>query len=460
MERLIHIAVIGMGHVGLPTALGLADLGWSVAGTDTSTTTLAALAEGRVPFYEPGLEALLGRHLKSGRFRLASELAEAVRWAEAIFVCVGTPEGNDGTADLSDLEAVAAEVTRYLNGDKIIVEKSTAPVRTGERIREMLRRHAAGAHLPDVAVNPEFLREGEAVHDVLHPDRIVLGVATERARALLETIYRPLLERLPRTGECEQCDRSGRSDITRARLLVTDLTTAELIKHASNAYLATRVSFINVIADLCERLGVDVAQVAGALGLDPRIGQQYLRPGVGYGGSCLPKDLRAFALIAEESGAESALFRAVARINEARIDRLMEKINRILGSPEGKTVAILGLAFKPGTDDIREAPSLKVARRLLASEVQLRLHDPHAISTARAVLPEAPPAVVYCSSPREAASGAHLLLLLTDWEEYIHLDLARIRDAMASPALIDGRNVYDPAVPRSLGFRYEAIGRP
>jgi UDPglucose 6-dehydrogenase len=436
------ITVIGLGHVGLPTAVGLAELGWPVVGADDDRGKASRIARGEMPFYEPRIGELLQNHLASGQFRVAPTVADGVRQGNVLFVCVGTPQREDGSADLSQVEAVARTIARDLDGYKLVVEKSTSPIRTAEQIRRTIRRYANGAGDFDVAVNPEFMREGAAYLDLFQPNRIVLGVDTQRAREALLQIYRPLLERVGHN-----------------RLIVTDLTTAELIKHASNAFLATKISFMNMVADVCEASGGDVSDVASGLGLDPRIGPSFLGAGVGFGGPCLPKDLRALISIGEECGVDVRLLRAVEEINARRIGRLMRKLAQALWVLRGKTVGVLGLAFKPGTDDIRGAVSLDVVERLREEGVSLRLHDPCATENMRRLVPEDPPRLVYCSSPYEAVEGAHALVLLTEWDEYREMELRRVADLMETHCIVDGRNVFDPAAARALGFEYAGMGR-
>lgn len=446
------IGVLGLGHVGLPTALGLAELGWTVVGGDDDAAKATSIRHGQPPFYEPGLEAALKKHLDSGRFTVATDVPAAIRQGQTLFVCVGTPQRNDGTADLSQMAQVARSIAENLNGYKLVVEKSTTPVRTAEQLKRTISRYAAnGAHF-DVAVNPEFLREGSALADFLNPQRVVLGVESETARDLLTRIYQPLRDRI--VSEEPQNHWAGGN-----RILVTDLNTAELIKHASNAFLAMKISFINKVADLCEAVGADVTQVAQGIGLDPRIGPDFLAAGVGYGGYCLPKDLRAFVHIAEERGIDFALLKEVARINDERVTRLCNKISQALWVVRGKVVGVLGMAFKPGTDDIREAPSLKVLDWLQREGARLRLHDPKAMSNVQRLFHEEPDCIVYCESPYEAAKGADALVLLTEWEEYRSLDLERILKLMTAPVLIDGRNVFSPQMVRGLGFEYVSVGR-
>lgn len=431
------LGVLGLGHVGLPTALGLAELGWHVVATDCDAGKVQTIGLGRSPFYEPGLAELLTKHLASGRFRPCVEVAEAVRQADILFICVGTPQHADGSADLSQVEGAIRTVAENLNGYKLIVEKSTAPIHTARWIERTLRRYGKGRHEFEIACNPEFLREGTAVRDFLHPDRIVLGVESERARAQLEGLYRPL-----------GCP-----------ILVTDLNTAETIKHAANAFLALKISFANVVADLCEAAGADVTEVAAGLGLDPRIGPTFLQAGIGFGGYCLPKDLRAFIRLAEEHGVDFALLREVERINEARIERFLRRVREALWVIKGKRLAVWGLAFKPQTDDLREAPSLKVVRRLLDAGAELRLYDPEAMDNFRQPFPEEAGRVAYARTAEEAAAGAHAILLLTEWEEFRRVDWKRLRERVALPVIVDGRNCLDPAAVEAAGFEYYGMGR-
>lgn len=452
------IAVIGLGHVGLPTALGFAEAGWVVIGADSAQDKVRMLATGQAPFYEPGLQEQLQHHLRSGRFRLALSTSEAIGAASVVFVCVGTPLRGDGTPDSGQIEAVARDAARHLNGYKLIVEKSTIPVRSADRIKQTLHRYANSNHEFDVAVNPEFLQESTALHDVLHPDRIIIGVESDRARDILVRIYHPILSRIPQSGECEICDRLGRNHGRERRLVVTDPPTAELIKHAANAFLSTKISFINMIAELCDAAGADVTKIAHAIGLDPRIGPQFLRAGVGFGGYCLPKDLRALMHTGVTHGVDISLLREVDRINQRQADRLLDKVRRALWVIDGKTISVLGLAFKPETDDIREAASLKIVPALLAEGASIRLHDPQAMRNFQRVVAEQPERLVYCGSPYEAATGAHAIVLLTDWEEYRALDLGHLRRLMEIPVFIDGRNMFDAATMRAMGFEYCGFG--
>lgn len=456
-----EIAVLGLGHVGLPTALGLAELGWRVIGTDSDEGKVAAIQAGTVPFYEPGVPDLLETHLKSGRFIATTDIEGAIRAASVLFICVGTPQREDGQADLRQVEELARMIARNLTGYKLIVEKSTVPAITSQWIKKTIRRylgangagtknggnknhsglsnarHLSTEHLFDVASNPEFLQEGKAVENFFHPDRIVCGVETETALRLLLDIYRPL-----------GCP-----------IVVTDLTTAELTKHAANAFLSTKISFINMVADLCEELGGNVDQLSKGIGLDHRIGTDFLQAGVGFGGYCFPKDLRAFIHLAEERGVDFSLLREVERVNQRRVDSFLKMVLQALWVIQGKTIGVLGLAFKSGTDDIREAPSLKIISRLLDEGAVLRLYDPCAIANVRSVLGDKDARVTYCDSAYEAARDADALLILTEWDEFRKLNLAHLRKLMSVPTIVDGRNLYEVGQVRKAGFEYYSIGR-
>lgn len=445
------ITVLGMGHVGLPTALGLAELGWKVFGADDAADKIEQLRNGQATFYEPEMQELLTKHLASGRFQPTQDVQAALTASRVVFVCVGTPQRDDGAADLSQIEAVARSIAKNLNGYKLVVEKSTVPASTAERIKRTITRYArltpvnggknggASAEAPhfDVASNPEFLQEGKAIHDFFHPDRVVIGVESEQARELLEEIYRPL-----------NCP-----------IVVTDLATAELIKHSANAFLSTKISFINMIADLCDAVGADVESVAQGIGLDPRIGRQFLKAGIGFGGYCFPKDLRALIHLAEEHGVPCGMLSAVESVNLRRVEVFLDKLRQALWVLQGKTIAVLGLAFKPLTDDIREAPGLRVIDELLKEGAAVRLYDPESMPNARTVFPEAPGRVDYCGSAYEAARGSHAALVVTEWEEFRKLDWTKFREAMEVPVLVDGRNLLDPAEMREAGFEYFAMGR-
>ncbi len=455
----ITIAVLGLGHVGLPTALGLMELGWEVTGADCDSQKIALIQAGRAPFHEPGLQELLTKQRARGKVKVTDDIAAAVRSAQVLFLCVGTPQQENGEADLCQVEELARTIARNLNGYKLIVEKSTVPVITANWIEKTIRRYArAGGNYEapkgmvsstrrerafpaphfDVASNPEFLQEGSALRDFFRPHRVVCGVETDAARQILEQIYRPL----------------------NCRIVITDVRTAELIKHTANAFLATKISFINMVSELCEAVGADVSQVAQGIGLDPRIGPDFLKAGIGFGGYCLPKDLRAFIHLAAQCRVDFSLLKEVERINQRREDSFLARVRQTLWVARGKTLAVLGLAFKPGTDDVRESPSLKIISRLLHEGAILRLYDPQAMPNTQRLLPEEPGRLTYCSGPYEAARGADALLLLTEWHEFRELDWVRLRDLMALPVLIDGRNDLDLEQVRQAGFEYVGMGRP
>jgi UDPglucose 6-dehydrogenase len=433
----MKIAVIGTGYVGLVTAAGLAELGNQVIGTDKDGEKIERISRGVVPIYEPGLDELLAGNIRKGRLSFSPDLNAVIREAEVVFVCVGTPQQNDGSADMSQIEEVSRLIADNLNRYKLVVEKSTVPVKTSFWIKRTIGLYKKTDIDFDIASNPEFLREGSAVSDFLRPDRIILGVETERARDLLSGIYEKL----------------------RDRLVVTNIDTAELIKHASNSFLALKISYINLISSLCDKTEANVEQVAEGMGLDPRIGPRFLKAGIGYGGSCFPKDIKALVKIGEDLGVDMSLLKEADRINLDRIRVFVEKIKQALWILKDKRIAVLGLAFKPETDDIREAPSISVIRELLRDGARLRLYDPQAMENMKEVHPSEPDRLEYCDSAGQAAEGANALVILTEWEEFAGLDLQRIKESMANPIIVDGRNVFDPAAVRKLGFEYYSVGR-
>lgn len=439
-EKRVHIAVIGMGHVGLPTALGLASMGWQVLGVDSSLSLISLLRSGKVPFYEPGLDELLRQHLGK-HFLPIADMDQAIREATILFLCVGTPQKETGQADLSQVEAAARTIAHNLNGYKLIVEKSTVPAITAQWIGRTIRRFAGnGNGSPadfDVASNPEFLQEGVALKNIAKPDRIVCGVESHRARRVLEEVYRPVP----------------------SRLLITGLSTAEIIKHAANSFLSMKISFINMVSDLCDALGADVTQVAQGIGMDPRVGPDFLQAGIGFGGYCFPKDLRAFIYLAEEYGIDFSLLKQVEAINEKRCEAFVKKVRSALWVLEDKTIAVLGLSFKAGTDDTRESPSLRIVDALRREGAKLRLHDPKAMPLLRKALAEDKGCLSYCESPYAAAANAQALLILTDWPEYKRLDWQKIRGLMELPLIVDGRNLLSPEAMRAAGFEYISMGR-
>jgi len=436
----MKITVVGGGYVGLVTGVCFAHLGHEVLVVEKADEKIKLLREGRCPIYEPGLEELLREGLERGNLLFTGNLEEGVSFAEVIFICVGTPSLPDGSADLSQVEEVTRLTALNMNSYRLLVEKSTVPVNTHRLVKKTLQRYLRKDVPFDVASNPEFLREGSAVADFLNPDRIVIGVESERARRILEDLYRPLTERgFP--------------------LLVTDPATAELIKHASNSFLAMKISFINMIADLCEKTGADVTLVAEGMGYDRRIGREFLRAGIGYGGSCFPKDVKAFIKIAQDYGVDFGLLREVEKINRRRIDVFMDKILSALWTLKDKRIAVWGLSFKPNTDDIREAPSLKIVPLLLEKGAYVCAYDPKGMENFRSLFPEGE-RLRYAASMYEAVESAEALLLLTEWEEFARADMEKVRDLMTLPVLIDGRNLFEPDQLRDLGFEYYSIGRP
>ncbi len=434
----MRVSVIGTGHVGLTTAACLAHVGHEVLGVDDDAEKAATIARGEAPFHEPGLLDLVREGLDTGRLRISTDLPEASRHAEVAFVCVGTPTKETGEANLVQVERVATLVARNLEGYTVVAEKSTVPVETGHWVRRTMETEApAGAEF-DVASTPEFLREGRAVQDTLEPDRIVIGASSDRAVGRLREVYRPIV------------DRAG------CPVIVTDLATAELIKHSSNAFLATKISFANSIADICERTGADIEVVAQAMGMDPRIGPAFLRAGIGYGGSCFPKDVRAYRYRAEQLGVDFEILAAVERVNEARIPAFVERIRSVLWNLEDKRIAVWGLAFKPETDDLRHAPALEVIEHLREAGAQVVAHDPVAIPAAKHLLPD----VSFSDDVYEAARGAHCVAICTEWPEYASVDLERLKEVMSRPVIVDGRNVLHPEGAAAAGFVYASAGRP
>ena len=452
----VQIAVVGSGYVGLVAAVCFAEMGHQVLCVDNDERKVQALKAGDTLIHELHLPELLNRH-RNQRIRFTTDLAEATRECEAIFVAVGTPQAENGDADLSYVEAVASEIARSLTSYKVIVEKSTVPVYTNEWIRRVVERNGVARELFDVVSNPEFLREGTAVSDFLHPDRIVVGSETARAAAVLAQIYSPLTTgayyRSP-TAIAGACSAEAPPP-----LLDTSTKSAEIIKHASNAFLALKISFINAVANLCEAADANVEQVARGMGLDRRIGGRFLRPGIGYGGSCFPKDVAAFRSVADQLGIDFSLLTEVERINASQKKRFLAKVRSALWTLRGKRLAVLGLAFKGETDDIRESPAIDFVEMLLAEGCCIHAFDPAAMSRAEAELP-ASATLRYCTSAYDAATDADALLILTDWQEFSTLDLPRLNQTLRYPIVIDGRNLYDPHVMQAHGFTYLSVGRP
>jgi UDPglucose 6-dehydrogenase len=430
---LSKVAVIGAGYVGLTTAACLADLGNDVMVVDVNVEKIAQLQHHQVPFYEPGLSELVERNAEAGRLGFTTSYDEAVPGAEYAIIAVSTPEGEGGEADLSYVEAAAASIADSMDGPLVVVNKSTVPPLTGDMVSRVLRKRNA-AHRAEVVSNPEFLREGSAIQDFMHPDRVVLGSHDPEAAAKVATLYAPL----------------------EAPILITpNIYTAEMVKYASNAFLAARISFINEIARICERVDADAKLVAEGMGLDKRIGPSFLDAGIGYGGSCFPKDVKALAALAERFNYHPELLHAVMDINRDQRMLAIDKLRECLETLDGRIVGLLGLAFKPNTDDLRDAPSLDIAKVLIAAGAEVRGYDPAAMGRARELLPE----VEYCADAYALADGADGLVLVTEWNEFRHLDLGRLKASMRRPVMIDGRNIYDPAVMRGLGFTYRGIGR-
>ena len=433
----MKIGVIGTGYVGLVSAVGLAELGHTVVGTDVDRDKIEKASQGNPNIYEPNLEELLKSNLEKGNLTFSHELEETIRSCDVLFVCVNTPQKEDGSADMSYIEAVSRKIAENLDNYKLVVEKSTVPVKTSLWIKRTIALYKKKDVPFDVASNPEFLREGSAVEDFLNPDRIIIGVETDRARDLLCEIY------------------AKHKDL----ILITNIDTAELIKHASNSFLAMKISFINLMANLCEKTEADVELVAKGMGLDPRIGPRFLCAGLGYGGSCFPKDVRALIKIGEDLGVSLDMLKEVDRVNVERIQAFVEKIKKALWILKEKNIAVLGLSFKPQTDDIRNAPSINLINVLVEEGSRLRLYDPKAMDNMKTVFPEDHPNITYTSSPYEAAEGVNALLIVTEWEEFCNLDLEKIKKAMANPIIIDGRNIFDPDMAKALGFEYYSVGR-
>ncbi len=450
------IAVVGSGYVGLVAAACFAEIGHRVVCVDNDESKVRMLQEGGIPIHEEHLPVLLERH-RGKSLEFTSDLKAATQAAQAIFIAVGTPQSQTGSADLSYVDAVASEIARSIDSYKVIVEKSTVPVYTNEWIRRVIERNGVPKDLFDVTSNPEFLREGTAVVDFLHADRIVIGAATEMAADLLKKIYLPLT-----SGEYYNVPGSvpGPRTATEAPpILHTSTKAAEIIKHASNALLATKISFINVVANICEAAGADVEEVARGIGMDTRIGPKFLRAGVGYGGSCFPKDVAAFRHVAEQVGVEFGLLHEVEKINEEQKQRFFQKIRSALWTFRGKKIGVLGLAFKGGTDDVRESPALDIVQKLLAEGCLICAYDPAAASRCKEIIPQAS-SMRYVDEPYAAAQDADALLILNDWQEFAELDLAKLHYTLRYPIVIDGRNLYDPATMTKAGFTYLSVGRP
>src|SRR5271168_2561573 len=444
----MKLSVIGAGYVGLTTAACLAQIGHDVFCSESDVQKLSKLQNGVMPLFEPHLEDVIKTVREAGRLHFGST-EDAIAWGDAIFICVGTPPLPNGDADLSAIEGVARSIAKRATGYRLVIEKSTVPVQTGAQLRKHLSVHSTNGLTYDVASNPEFLREGTSVEDFLHPDRIVIGADSTRAAGLLREIYEPIV-----TQRFTCPIHSGCPKRNQPIFLATDTNSAELIKHASNSFLAMKISFINMVANLCEQVGADVSEVAYGMGLDPRIGPAFLSPGIGFGGFCFPKDVQAFIRIAEKSGCDFSLLKEVEKINQGRVERFVEQVRSEMWVIRGKKIAVWGVAFKPNTDDIRFAPALSIIRRLQAEGALIQAYDPEAMEKAKKEIPD----ITYCEDPYEAAKGTDAILLLTEWEEFRKADWKRLAGLVERSLIIDGRNVLSPDEVASHGFHYVGIG--
>lgn len=427
------VCVIGTGYVGLVTGTCLAEIGHRVICIDSNKEKIDSLKKGITPIYEPGLEQLVRKNMKRKRLLFSENIREGVRSSGIIFIAVNTPPHQDGSADLSFVETVAAEIAEAMNSYKVVVEKSTVPIATCHRVEETIRRNARKKLTFDVVSNPEFLREGSATKDFLKPDRIVVGSNSPRASKIMRELYKPI----------------------KATLLITDVRSAELIKHASNSFLALKISFINAVSRICDLAGADIIKVAEGMGLDTRIGPAFLKAGIGYGGSCFPKDIAAFAWIARKKGYDFRLLEEVRRINEEQKKELIKKITDAVWNIEGKTISLLGLSFKPETDDLRNAPSFDIIRMLLKAKAKVKVHDPVCMEKVQSVFP----GIEFCNNAYEALKDSHCLVLVTEWDEYKKLDFKKVKKVMKNHTVVDGRNLYDPGKIKKMGFIYKGIGR-
>jgi UDPglucose 6-dehydrogenase len=432
----MHIAVIGSGYVGLVTGACLAEVGVDVTCVDVDKEKIARLSDGQIPIYEPGLEQLVAKNTQAGRLSFTTDIKTAVEQALVIFLAVGTPPKDDGSADLAYIETAARSIAEYMNGYKVIVTKSTVPVGTGEHLRSLIREHQKKPNNFGVVSNPEFLREGAAIDDFMRPDRVVIGSRDEEAIAIMRDLYRPLY-------------------LIETPFVITSLEAAEVIKYAANAFLATKISFINEIANLCDRIGCDVHDVARGIGMDRRIGSKFLHPGPGFGGSCFPKDTRALAAVARQFKSDSLIVDSVIEVNKRQREMMLPKIEKLVGDLSDKAVAVLGLSFKPETDDMREAPSIDIIHGLVKRGATVRAYDPVAAHEAKKVLPE----ITYAEDEYDAVTGADVLVFMTEWNQFRALDMERIRGLMRSPNIADLRNIYEPEAMRELGFDYVGVGR-
>lgn len=433
----MHIGIIGTGYVGLVTGACFAEFGVFVTCVDKDEKKVKSLRRGIVPFYEPGLDDLVKRNLKNGRLKFSTKIQDAVESSLAIFIAVGTPPRGDGSADMSYVEEVAAEIAREIRSYKVIVTKSTVPVGTGARLREIISKKLTERIDFDIVSNPEFLREGAAIEDFMRPNRVVLGASSQQAVAILKDLYRPLY-------------------LLETPFVITNIETAELIKYASNSFLAVKISFINELSNLCEKVGADVQMVAKGMGLDHRIGSKFLHTGPGYGGSCFPKDTRALLTIAERNGSELGVVRSAVAANERQMTFMVDKIRKGMGFIKGKTLAVLGLSFKPNTNDMREAPSIFIIEKLLKEKGLVRAFDPVAMPDARKIFGRR---IHFAEGVYDCVKGADGVVIITEWNEFRNLELARIKKLLKKPYFFDLRNIYEPEKMKKLGFRYFSVGR-
>ncbi len=435
----MKITVIGAGYVGLTTAVGFAELGNEIVCVDKLSSKIEKLSKGISPIFEPGLPEMLEKHIKQNKIRFTDKIEDSIAFSEVIFLCVGTPQGDTGKADLCQIEEASKDIAKHMKSYKLIIEKSTVPVNTHQWVKRVIKRYAKENIKFDVASNPEFLKEGSAVYDFMNPDRIVVGLESERAKQIFEQIYKPFTDK-------------------KVPLIITTPAAAELIKHASNSFLATKISYINMVSALCEKVGADINMVAGGMGYDKRIGRDFLKAGIGYGGSCFPKDVKAFIKIAEEHGIDFNLLEEVEKINTTRRIKFVEKIEDILWIIKDKNIAVWGLAFKPNTDDIREAPAIDIVRELEKAGANLRLYDPKANENFKSIFSEKQN-LKYFKDKYDALKDADALLIITEWDEFIKADLSRLKENMKLPIIIDGRNIFSAKIMEEKGFEYYSIGR-
>jgi UDPglucose 6-dehydrogenase len=449
----LRVSILGCGYVGLVTGACLAEIGHEVTCTDNDLSKIQTLQQGALPIYEPHLDEIVARNTQTGRLKFTGDLGEAIRFGDAVFICVGTPPMEDGDADLSAIDNCARLIAAESRQTKLVIEKSTVPMQTGQKLKRALAIYSRNSGYSfTVASNPEFLREGTAVFDFLHPNRIVIGVDDQDAKAQMRQIYRPIIER---RLTCPIHDGKCPPERTPA-LVVTSINSAELIKHSCNSFLALKISYANLIADICENMGADVQEVLYGMGLDPRIGHDFLNPGLGFGGFCLPKDIQAFIRLGEKAGVDVGLLKDAESVNKRRIDSFLGKLRQALWIVKDKRIGILGLAFKPNTDDIRFAPAMEIIRKLQDERAQIQVYDPQAMEKTKSLFPS----IHYCTDAYEVADRADALLIVTEWAEFKGLDWQRMRDLMLQPLVVDGRNLLDGAQMAALGFEYQGVGKP